>query len=189
MYPVCFQKVDEEHDGAQAPGERIRPKHGLNLRDDPHGNGDIADTDHAPADHHDQHRHDRFPGAAQDAGNAVREGEQEVKQRDGVRLHDAEGDDVRFSVKERDQHRRGKVNRDTDQLRQCDGADNAKVCAFLCTVILLCAKVLTDKGGQRHREAGDRQKTKALDLRVGTAACHRRRPEGVDIGLHDYVCD
>ena len=119
----------------------------------------------------------------------MREGEQEVKQRDGVRLHDAEGDDVRFSVKERNQHRGGEVNRDADQLRQCDGTDNAKVCAFLCAVILLCAKVLTDKGGQRHREAGDRQKTKALDLRVGTAACHRRRPEGVDIGLHNYVCD
>ena len=44
------------------------------------GDGDVGDADHAPADHHDDHRDDGFPGTTEDSGGTVGEGQQEIEE-------------------------------------------------------------------------------------------------------------
>ena len=82
------------------------------------GDGDVGDADHAPADHHDDHGDDGFPGTTEDSGGTVGEGQQEIEQRTDTGFVCAEPDGLRLLGKGRDQQRcRGK-DRHTDKL--CD---------------------------------------------------------------------
>lgn len=47
------------------------------------GDGDVGDADHAPADHHDDHGDNGFPGTTEDSGGTVGEGQQEIEEGGG----------------------------------------------------------------------------------------------------------
>lgn len=60
--------------------------------------GDVGDPHHTPENHHHQHGNRRLSRAPQDTRDAVGEGQQEVKQRDGVGLGGADGDYLGVAV-------------------------------------------------------------------------------------------
>ena len=59
---------------------------------DPSDRQDAGDADRAPADHHDDGRHDRLVDPPQDCGGDVGESQGEVEQAADVRPPDTEGD-------------------------------------------------------------------------------------------------
>ena len=61
--------------------------------------GNIGDPHNTPENHHHHHGHRGFSRAPQDTRDAVGEGQQEVKQRDGVGLGSADGDYLGGAVK------------------------------------------------------------------------------------------
>lgn len=58
---------------------------------------------------------------------------------------------------------------------------------LFCTVVLFCAKVLADEGGQSHGKAGHWKEGEALTFSVRTAACHGYFAECIDVGLYKNV--
>lgn len=114
--------------------------------------------------------------------------QQEVKQRHGARLRNAEGNDLRIAVEGGDQVRGQDVNADAYEFCKADRADDAEVRAFFGTVVFFCPQVLADEGCQRQRKACDRQKAEAFDLGISAAAGDCHFAEAVDIGLDNDVC-
>lgn len=189
MHPVGLEVIEREHQRAQPPCDRIRPGDRLQHGEELHGDGDVDDPDDAPAEHHNQHRHGGFARAAEDGGHAVRIGQQEEERRRRALMHHAEGDGFRIAGEQADQLRGEDEDQQGDGLRNRHRAENAHANPLLHAVIRLCAEVLADEGGQRHREAGDGQEAEALDAAVRAAARHGRRAELVDVALHDDVAD
>lgn len=187
VHPFPPEKIHEEHDGAEAPGEGVGPEYHADIRDIVDADGDVGHADDAPEQQHDHHGDGGFPGAPQDSRDAVGEGQQEVEQGVVVGLGHAVGDHLGIPVEGGDQHRREVVDQNAHQLRRGDGAEDAEHRALLGPVVLPGAQVLADEGGHGQGEAGDGQKAEALDLGVGPAARHRHFPEFVDVGLDDHV--
>ena len=71
MYPVGIEVIEEKGDRTQPPGERIRPKNDADTVNEMHGDGDIENTDQAPAGEHDKHGNARFARAAADARDTM----------------------------------------------------------------------------------------------------------------------
>ena len=142
---------------------------------------DIAYPDDTPETEHGEHGDGGFSGAPQDTRDTVGEGEQEVKERDRPRMGRPVGDHLRCAVEGSDQGRYGKVNKDAHKLRRDDGAEDAEARPFFGALVLFCAQILADKGGERHSKAGDGQETEALDFRVGAAARNSHLAKLVDV--------
>ena len=185
VYPVCFQEIDQEYDGTAGPGNGICPGNGGQLVDELNRNGDIADTDEAPADHHGNHGHSCLAGTAHDSGDAVGESQEEVEQTDSSGVHGAVGYNLGAIVEEGDEVRSENIGGNTDGFCHDAGAGNTESNTLSYPVMLMSTQILADKGGQSHGEAGDGQESKAFDLGMGTAAGHGGRAEAVDVGL-DY---
>ena len=188
VYPVGAVIIDKVDHRADRPGERIGPIDVLNFVGDAHDRRDVDDAQHAPDRQHDRHGYEGLARAAADRGNGVGIGQQEVEQRDGSRLARAEGNDLRSGRKNRDQLRRKSIHAHADQLRQCNGGKNAEARALFRAVVLHRAEVLAGVGGQSHGKAGDRQEGEALQLGIRAVSRHGQLAEGVDIALHDDVC-
>ena len=183
--PVGFQEIDQEHDGTAGPGDGICPGNGGQPVDELNRNGDIADTDEAPADHHGDHGHGCLTGTAHDSGDAVGESQEEVEQTDSSGVHGAVGHNLGAIVEEGDEVRSENVGGDADDFSHDAAAGNAETHTLSYPVMLMGTQILTDESGQSHGEAGNGQESKAFNLGVGTAAGHSGRAEAVDIGL-DY---
>ncbi len=149
--------------------------------------GDVGDAQGAPGGQHDSHGDDWPPGPPENACTAVGEGQEEVEQADGPGVGHAVGDDLRAAVEGGNQQGREDEDAQPDGLGQQGTAQQPEPDAGADPVIAPRPDVLAYKGGQGHGKAGDRQKGKALDFAVGTAARHGRRAEGVDVGLDDDV--
>lgn len=189
VHPVGFEVIKREHQRAQAPGDRIGPGDRLQYGKEFHGEGDVGHADDAPAQQHHQHRHGGFARAAEDGGHAVRIRQQEEERRGCALVHHAEGDGLRVTGEQADELRGEDEDQQGDGFCDRHRAENADADAFFHTVIRLCAEILADERGQRHREAGDGQEAEALDAAVRAAAGHRRRAELVDVALYDDVRD
>ena len=148
---------------------------------------DIGDAQRTPDHQHDHHRHDRPPQPAQDACTAVAEGQQAVEQCRRVGLLHTERDDIRLTAERADEPWRQRVDAHTHDLGHQHRAERAELHPFAHAVGLTGTDILADEGRQRHRKAGHGQKSKALDLAVGTAPGHGLRTERVDVGLHDDI--
>lgn len=181
MHPVRLQKIEQENDGTQTPRQRISPENHLDFRDKVQDDCDIAHPHDTPETEHGEHGHGGFSGAPQDTRDTVGEGEQEVEERDRPRVGRPVGDHLRRAVEGGNQDRYGKVNKDAHKLRRDDRAEDTEARPFFGALVLFCAQILADEGGERHGETGDGQETEPLDLGVSAAACHRHLAEFVDI--------
>lgn len=74
MQPVGFQVKEQENNGTQGPGDRVRPENYLDRWNNPDSYSDVGDSDYTPADHHNKHGDDGFSGSPQKTGNAVGKG-------------------------------------------------------------------------------------------------------------------
>ena len=68
---------------------------------------------------------------------------------------------IRITVECCNQHRCRRIYGDTNQFCNGDGAEDTELRTFLCSIILLCPKILSHKGSYRHSKAGHRQEGKA----------------------------
>ena len=126
------------------------------------GDGDVGDADHAPADHHDDHRDDGFPGTTEDSGGTVGEGQQEIEEGGGPGLGGSTLDDFRRTVEGGNHIGNEDEHDDTHQLRQSDGTEDAEPGAFFHAVIFLRTDILAGEGGHRQGKAGHGEKSEAL---------------------------
>ena len=185
--PIGFQEVNQEDDGAEAPGDGICPGNSGKLVDEFDGDGDIGDADDAPANKHGDHGNRSLACAAHNGGDTVGKCQQEIEQADGPHVHGAEVDG-QFVAGEKSyelgcQH----IFRNTDELRHQAGAKNTEANAFFHAVIIFGTQILTNERGQSHGETGDGQKGETFDLLMGTTAGHGCVTEGVDVGLHHQI--
>lgn len=180
-------QAQREQHRADGPGDGIGQIDHPDVGDKVHRHRDVGDAQRAPHRQHDGHRDDRASHAAQDAGAAMREGQQKIEQRHGAGVVDAEHHHGGIVVEGTDKQRRKGEYHQSHRLGQQRTGDQAELHADFHPVVPPGADVLADKGGQRHCKAGDGQKREALHLAVGAAACHRRRAEGVDVALYDHV--
>lgn len=185
--PVRLKQIKQKHDRTQAPGQRVGPEDHPDGRDEVNGDGDIGDTDHTPADHHDDHGDDGFSGTPEDSGGAVGEGQQEVEKSCSPGLEGSIPDDLGGSVEGRDHVRNEEKHGHTYQLCQGDGAEHAEPGSFFHPVISFCTDILAGKGSHGEGEAGHRKESKAFHLGVGAAAGHGHFSEGIDVGLDHHV--
>lgn len=109
------------------------------------------------------------------------EGEQEVEERDRPRVGRPVSDHLWRAVEGGNQDRYGKVNKDAHKLRGNDRAEDAEARPFFGALVLFCAQILADEGGERHGETGDGQEPEALDFRVSAAPCHSHFTEFIDV--------
>lgn len=172
---------------ADGPGDGIGQIDHPDVGDKVHCDGDVGDAQRAPHRQHNGHRDDGAPHAAQDPGAAMGKRQQEIEQRHGAGVVDAEYHHSRVGIEGADKQRRKGEHRQPHRLGQQRAGDKAELDAGFHPVVPPGADVLADKGGQRHRKAGDGQESKALHLAVSAAARHRRRAEGVDVALYDHV--
>lgn len=156
VYPVGAVIIDKINHRTDRPCKRIGPIDVLNFVYDVHDCRDIDNAQCAPGCQHDRHGYESLARTAADRGDGVGIGQQAVEQRNGSRLLRAEGDDLRSRRKNRDQLRREDIHANADQLRQCDGDQNAEARALLRTIILHRAEILAGVGSQSHRKARDR---------------------------------
>ena len=179
--------IEEVDHGADGPGDGVGEVEEQQLVRHAHDERDVGDAQHAPHAQHDDHRHDGLARAAADRRHGVRIRQQEEERRNGPRLPRRHLDDLRRLRKQPCKLRHEDVQRQTDQLRDDDGAENAEPSPLLGTVIFARAEILPRVGGQRHREARDGQKREALQLGVCAAAGDGELAERVDVCLHDDV--
>ena len=189
MQPVGFKEVDEENDAAHAPGKRIGREDDVDFGHKRHDDGDIGHAQHTPDGKHDEHRHRRLARAAHNARDAVGKGQEAEEQRLHMGLPHADLNDGGVVLENGHERLCQQEQHHADALGQRCGADDAEAHALLHALILMCTEVLADEGRQRHREAGDGKEGKALELGIGAAARHGVRAEGVDVALHDDVCE
>ena len=97
------------------------------------------------------------------------------------------GDSIGRIAEQANELRREHIGGNADQLRKDHGAGNAEGHTFVDTVEFPGPQILADEGAQRHGKAGDGQKGKALNLGVGSAACHGGFSKAVDIGLNHHI--
>lgn len=90
MHPVGLEEVEQEEDTAAEPGQRIGPRNGGELGNEPNCDGDVSDTQQTPGKQHGDHGYSRLAGTAQDAGDAVGEGQQTEEQGNGPRVCNTE---------------------------------------------------------------------------------------------------
>ncbi len=185
--PVRLQKINEENDGAQAPGQRVGPENDIDHRDKVQNDSDVAYPENTPEAEHGEHWHGGFPGASQNACNAVGEGQKKIKEGGGPGVDGSVGDHLRRAVESGNQEGDGNIDKDSHQLRHDDGTDDAETRALFCPLIFLGTEVLADKGGERHGEAGDGKEAKALYFGVGAASGDSHFPEFIDIGLYHHI--
>lgn len=176
---------------ADGPGDGIGQIDHPDVGDKVYRHRDVGDAQRAPHCQHDGHRDDRASHAAQDTGTAVGEGQQEIEQRHGAGIIDAEHHHGGIVVESADKQRRKGEYHQSHRFSQQRTGDQAEFHAGFHPIVPPGSDVLADKGGQCHRKAGDGQKREALHLAVGAAACHRCRAEGVDVALYNHVgqCD
>lgn len=196
VHPIGFEVIDEENERTQPPGEGIRPKNDGDVMHEMHDDADVDDADETPAGEHDQHGHARPSRAAANARNAMRKGEQTVKQRFRARLPRADADDlldIRQLIgiasvdKQRYQVRREQTNKHADELRHRHGAQNSEAGARFRAIELLRAEILPDEGGEGQGKGSDGQKGKPLHAGVAAAARHGIGAEYIDVRLHHDV--
>ena len=185
--PIGFQKVDQEDDGAEAPGNGIGPGDGSQLIDEFDGNGNIADADDTPANEHGDHGDRGLACAAHNGGHAVGKCQQAIKQADGPHVHSAEINGQFVAGEESNEFGSQHIFCHTNELCHQTGAKNAETHTFFNTVIVLGTQVLANESGQSHGEASDRQKCEALDFLMGTATGHGSIAEGIDVGLYHQI--
>ena len=82
---------------------------------------------------------------------------------------------------------REQVAKQADQLCGKTAAQNTEGNTFFGSVILLCAKVLSDEGGQCLSEAVYGQEGETFQLGVCAAAGHGGLAETVDVGLNHHI--
>lgn len=111
----------------------------------------------------------------------MREGEQEVEERDRPGVGCPVSDHFRRAVEGGDQDRYGKINKDAHKFRGNHGAEDTEARPLFGALVLFGAQILADESGKRHSEAGDGQEAEALDLGVSAAASHRHLAEFIDI--------
>lgn len=181
VHPVRLQEIEQKYDGAQSPGQRIRPENHLDFRDKTQDDGDVAHPDDAPETEHGEHGHGGFSGAPQNTRDTVGEGEQEVEERDRPCVGRPVSDHLRRAVEGGDQDRYGKVNKDAHKLRRNDRAEDTEARPFFGALVLFCAQILADEGGERHGKTRDGQEAETLDFGVGTAPRHSHFAEFVDV--------
>ena len=156
MNPVRLAVIKEKQNRAQGPCQGISPEDRVDDRENADSDRDVGHTDNAPAAEHDEHRYSCLACAPHDACDAVGKRQQEIKQRNRMRLQRSVSDDLRVAVECGDQVGGQEIDADTDDFRKGDGAEDAEACASFGTVILLCAEVLADKSSQCQRKTGDR---------------------------------
>lgn len=162
MDPVCFQEINEKHNAAECPSDGIGPGNGGKPVDELDCDGDIADTNNAPAQQHGEHGNRWLSRTAHDAGNAVGKSHQAIEQADGSHMAGAEVDGLPGVAEEADQLRCKQVRKDANHLCDQAAAGNAEANTLFYTVMLLRAQILTDEGGQCLGKAGYRQEGKTL---------------------------
>ena len=149
--------------------------------------GDIADADKAPADHHGDHGHCCLTGTAHDSRDAVGEGQQEVEQADSTGVHAAVGYDLRRVVEESNQIGCKDVRSDADDFCHDAAAGNTESHTFFHPVVLMGSQILANKSRQGHGKTGDGQESEAFNFGMGTAAGHGGGTEAVDVGLDHQI--
>ena len=187
MNPVGLQEIDKEHRTAQRPGHGISPDDDLNIRDEPDNKADVGYPYQTPADQHDDHWDYGFSRSPQNAGHTVGERHQEIEEGHDLRPGHAVADRLRASAESSHQHRGEQIDDNAHQFRDGQRTDGSEDRPLLCPVVLACAEILADKGGQRQGEAGYRQKGESLNLGIGTAARHGGGPKGIDICLDEHI--
>ena len=182
-----MQDVPRKQCRGDAPRQGIGPENDADILYKMQRDRQVGNAQCAPDRQHDHHRHNGTAQPAQDTRAAVAERQQAVEQRRRARLPHAEGDDLRLAAERAHQLRAQQVDAHAHDLRQQDRAKYAEFHTLAHTVGLTRTDILADKGRQRHRKAGHRQKGEALHLGIRAAARHGVGTEGVDVGLHNDV--
>ena len=188
MYPVGFQEIYKEYDAAERPCDGVCKGNGLQLREVSQCDRHITYADKAPAQEHGVHGNGSPSRAAHDASDAVGKGQKEIEEADGPHMPYAMVDNIQIGIEEPYQFRGEQITQDTDTFCREGGAYDAEANTFFDACIVLGAKILTDKCGKGHGEAGDREEREAFYLGVGATAGHGGGTEAVDIGLDDQIC-
>ncbi len=187
MNPIGAFVVNEIDHRADQPSDGIGPIDETNVIGEVTDQLDVGNAERAPNPEHDEHGDKGLACPAAHGGNRMGERQQEVKERDGMRLHGAVFDHLRGIVKERNEHFGVEIGEKPDDLRRDHREQDPEGGALLGPVVQPGTEVLANEGGSGHVKADDGQECKALDLGVSAVGRRGKFAKRIDLGLHQHV--
>ena len=103
VQPIDFKEADHQNNGADGPGNGIRPGDRFQPVDILNSHGDVADPKNAPHSQHDDHRQGRFSRTPQDAGDTMGRCQQEIEGCNGSHMARTEIHHHRVIIEKSDQ--------------------------------------------------------------------------------------
>ena len=181
MYPVRKQIISQINDRTDTPRQRIGPEYIPDFLKQPHHNDNINNSNPAPDNQHDKHRHKRLPRAPAYSRHRMGKGKQKIEKRNDARLHHAAFYNARRFIEQSYKLRRKDVIHNADCFRRQHSRENRKTRARFGPFELSRAKILADKGSCRHIKTVYGKEYKSFYFGVNAISGHRQPAKGVNL--------